>query len=313
MIEQSLLQLNGETYPILRKSGWQENKIRKVTDHVYANLSRPILLDELAEESAYSSRHLQTVFKKQTGQRLGQYIIDQRLFKALRLLKSYPISKRTILDVAIEVGYDSHSAFSRAFRNRFMVSPSQISSDTLVNDLHVNQSISSQTPYFFQEKPNWTSIGFYGKGFDGYIYPQRDVILGHLTALLVKAGYSLNRIKWFFCEFNDVRQEPWEQCQFFLGFLIDPQDRHLSIFQDLQFYQYQGGKYLCMEHLGNEKSVWRTIQQAYQISKCSGIHRPAHSCLTMEQSNEGWQLLVNIPITNPSQQIDGQIWNEENQ
>jgi two-component system response regulator YesN len=67
-----------------------------------------------------SKSHLQHVFKRQTGLRLGQLIVEQKLRRAAHLLKS---SNLRIKEIASSVGYEHTSSFIRAFERRFAEAP----------------------------------------------------------------------------------------------------------------------------------------------------------------------------------------------
>jgi AraC-like DNA-binding protein len=67
-----------------------------------------------------SKSHLQHVFKRQTGLRLGHLIVEQKLQRAAYLLKS---SNLRIKEIASSVGYEHTSSFTRAFERRFATSP----------------------------------------------------------------------------------------------------------------------------------------------------------------------------------------------
>jgi len=64
----------------------------------------------------------QQLFKKQMGVLLGDYLVEQRLQKAARLLKT---SDPSIKEIAFDVGYEHHSSFTHAFESGFSESPGQ--------------------------------------------------------------------------------------------------------------------------------------------------------------------------------------------
>jgi len=77
---------------------------------------------ELAREVHLSRGRLQSLFKKEMGVLISDYLAEQKLQKAARLLRASSLS---IKEIAFAVGYEHHSSFTRAFENRFSQSPKQ--------------------------------------------------------------------------------------------------------------------------------------------------------------------------------------------
>lgn len=74
---------------------------------------------ELARAAAWSKRTLERTFKNATGMSFGRWRQQLRLIHALRLLAA----DQPVTNVALDVGYDSLSAFVFAFRKAFGVTP----------------------------------------------------------------------------------------------------------------------------------------------------------------------------------------------
>ena len=77
----------------------------------------------IAEMLNYHPYYLNTVFKRDEGVSLHQYIIRQRLAKAYHLIASTQMS---FSEISAACGFSSQSHMSTAFKKHFSVSPSQI-------------------------------------------------------------------------------------------------------------------------------------------------------------------------------------------
>ncbi len=75
-----------------------------------------------AREAGMSTRSFVTWFWAVTGFTYGEYALRRRLERARSLLVETGAS---VLEVALESGYRSHEAFSRAFREEFALSPQE--------------------------------------------------------------------------------------------------------------------------------------------------------------------------------------------
>ena len=83
-------------------------------------LEEPLPLAEVAMRSGVSVRTLQARFRTQLGQSPHAYYLDLRLSAAKRMLEQ---SRTGVAEVATAHGFGSATAFARAFRQRFGISP----------------------------------------------------------------------------------------------------------------------------------------------------------------------------------------------
>jgi AraC family transcriptional regulator len=87
------------------------------------NLTTELSLGSVAEACGVSRYHLAHAFGASTDMSVMEYVRARRLSEAaINLAKG----ASNILDLAIEYGYASHEAFSRAFRSRFNMTPEDV-------------------------------------------------------------------------------------------------------------------------------------------------------------------------------------------
>ncbi|TNE81943.1 MAG: AraC family transcriptional regulator [Gammaproteobacteria bacterium] len=96
----------------------QQALVHRIDEALGQNLD----LATMAGWLSLSPYHFARLFRASFGLAPYQYVQEQRLLRARRLLQ-HPAAKITA--VALECGFGDHSQFSRAFRKRFGVSPSQ--------------------------------------------------------------------------------------------------------------------------------------------------------------------------------------------
>ena len=90
---------------------------------VNAHFRESCTLDMLARAVHTSPYHLSRVFRRETGLSIHRYRQRVRLFHALERLAAY--SDGYLTDLALDLGFSSHSHFSTAFRQEFGLTPSQ--------------------------------------------------------------------------------------------------------------------------------------------------------------------------------------------
>lgn len=88
-----------------------------------ANLGQTPDLATLAQAVGTNSRRLTLAFRRCMGVKVADYVREERLLEARRLLMDTALDVRTIAET---VGYSSGANFATAFRERYGVSPSAL-------------------------------------------------------------------------------------------------------------------------------------------------------------------------------------------
>jgi AraC family transcriptional regulator len=99
------------------------SRINRVIDFIDANYGESFTLDELAQVADFSKYHFCRIFQGFTGEPLFSFISRIRLEKSADKLCNSKSS--TVTEIAADSGYSSPAVFSKAFREKFGVSPSQ--------------------------------------------------------------------------------------------------------------------------------------------------------------------------------------------
>ena len=96
--------------------------IEEVMRYIRAHIGEPLDRETLASVAGFSIPHFHRVFRAQTGESAASYVRRLRLRRAGQKLRMGAVD---ITEVALAAGYDSHAAFSKAFKQQFGVSPSE--------------------------------------------------------------------------------------------------------------------------------------------------------------------------------------------
>lgn len=87
-------------------------------------------LAEVAKRHRASPRYVQMLFER-AGTTFSEFVLEQRLLLAHRLLKSPLNSARKVSDIAHLAGFGDVSYFHRCFRRRFGATPAEVRADLL--------------------------------------------------------------------------------------------------------------------------------------------------------------------------------------
>jgi transcriptional regulator GlxA family with amidase domain len=101
------------------RGGLSPKTLRRVQDHIAANLRRKITNDALAQVAKLSPSHFSRAFKDSQGVAPHRYILECRVKRTQELLATdLPLS-----EIAIEVGFSDQSHLTRWFRELIGVTP----------------------------------------------------------------------------------------------------------------------------------------------------------------------------------------------
>ena len=96
--------------------------IEDVMRYIRQHISEPLDRETLAAVAGFSVPHFHRVFTARVGESAISYVRRLRLERAGRKLRMGAVD---ITEVALAAGYDSHAAFSKAFKQHFGLSPSE--------------------------------------------------------------------------------------------------------------------------------------------------------------------------------------------
>lgn len=100
---------------------WIE-RLNSAVNYIEEHLSEEIDYEQIAKISCCSAFHFQRMFSYIANVPLSEYIRRRRMAMAAVDLQS---SEGKVIDIALKYGYDSPTAFNRAFQNVHGVTPSQ--------------------------------------------------------------------------------------------------------------------------------------------------------------------------------------------
>jgi AraC family transcriptional regulator len=88
-------------------------RLQRVHDYVQQHLGGPVTLSDIATAAGLSPMHFAAQFRVATGQRPHDYLLQCRIDRAKTLLVT---SERSLIDVALEVGFCTQAHFTTVFK-----------------------------------------------------------------------------------------------------------------------------------------------------------------------------------------------------
>ena len=106
----------------------ERSLVQRINRLLYDRLAEGIGIQELGQRLALSESHLRKRFRALTGISLGSYLVHYKLNRAVKLLAH---SDASLTQIATECGYESLAAFSRSFKAKLGLTPSDYRKDAV--------------------------------------------------------------------------------------------------------------------------------------------------------------------------------------
>jgi AraC family transcriptional regulator len=101
-------------------------QIQRAVDYIEDHLHGDLSVGAIAKVAGFSRWHFQMVFSSAVGDTLKEYVRKRRLSAALSTLRD---TDQRILDIALDAGFESQEAFTRAFKAMFGKTPGDCRKD----------------------------------------------------------------------------------------------------------------------------------------------------------------------------------------
>jgi AraC family transcriptional regulator len=127
--------------------------VAKALWFIESHFAGEITLEEIAAIGGVSRFHMSRAFGTATGQSVMRYVRGRRLSEAARALAN---GAPDILSVALDAGYGSHEAFTRAFRDQFGLTPEAVRARRSIDNLALVEPIRMDPKLIVElEKPRF--------------------------------------------------------------------------------------------------------------------------------------------------------------
>lgn len=91
-----------------------------ILNYIHKNYAENFSIYELSREIGYSKSYIMHNFKEYTGKTVNEYLTEYRIYIAKQLLED---TEKSILEIALECGFNEASYFIRIFKRQTGISP----------------------------------------------------------------------------------------------------------------------------------------------------------------------------------------------
>lgn len=243
-------------------------QINKVIIYIQEHINSPPQLEVLAHVAGFSPFHFHRIFAAFVGETIGQYIRRLRLEQAARRLLG---STQNVTNIALAVGYETPSAFTKAFKLHFGVSPSQLR--------EMNKQSAASMLYQVKIRTKQRRLSMKPEIRD---LPEQEVLYVRRTGLIdnsfTQAAQEAFTVLMRFIEERNLSKQ-WSQC-----LAITPDETSLTPPEDCRYdagvilrpgvqakpegevaiQVIRAGKWAVFMHKGPYETMWQTWNSAYR-------------------------------------------------
>lgn len=246
--------------------------IEPILGRMRDNLDGHLALDDLARAAGDSPFQFHRRFSKAVGETPRRHVERIRLERAAYLLA---VTDARIVDIALEVGFDSHEAFARAFRRRFARSPTTLRREAKAWQalrLERNREFRGEgcrfTEAWFETRSPTPMLAIRRLGPYGELNgPARAPYFREIEAWADARGAALGGQRWGLFPDDPTRIPPELQC----ADLCMPVRRPIRGDERVRDLELAGGLYAKIGHEGPGDTVGQAYRQLADVIRRSGL------------------------------------------
>ncbi|MGN1102727.1 MAG: AraC family transcriptional regulator [Huintestinicola sp.] len=124
------LSRSAEGIKVRHSSNLRDFYIHEALEFIEHNFQNNISVEDIADVCGLNRSYFGRIFKEAVGKSPQEFLLSYRMVKATELLK---LTRLSVGDISIAVGYDNQLHFSRAFKNIYGVSPKKWRTEQILN------------------------------------------------------------------------------------------------------------------------------------------------------------------------------------
>ncbi|WCN15275.1 helix-turn-helix domain-containing protein [Marinomonas mediterranea] len=243
-------------------NGRYGERVNQVCKYIEDNLDSELTLEEISEKAFYSKYHFLRLFSAHMGVSLYQFIQQARLKRAAYQLAFHPAL--SITEIAYQAKFEHSESFSRTFKKRFQMSPSQFrkSPDWLLWHRHYHHIENRAEPDVKVDIRDLTELSLAVVEHHGSPKAIMDSVMTMIQWRKSTGLSPVKKSKTVGIVYHDPKSVPENEFRFDIGAEVQapiPTNEFGIINKTLA-----GGRYAIARHFGSHDQISDTIYAMYR-------------------------------------------------
>jgi AraC family transcriptional regulator len=242
-------------------------RIEHIKRYIREHRAEALNREDLAGLAGFSVPHFHRIFTALVGENIAAYVRRVRLEQAAQQLQAQTVS---ITQIALDSGYDTPAAFSKAFKQHFGVTPSEFrqlhpttAAHLLKRRLFFNRKESTMQPLTIRTLPDRKVL--YARATEVMTGPAfqtaNQEAFGQLMGFLEKQGLMAQMQHCV--AITPDEPELGKPARFDAGAIFAAGEEPVAT-DGLAYQTLPGGRWAVFRHVGPYDTLWQTWQAAYR-------------------------------------------------
>jgi AraC family transcriptional regulator len=242
-------------------------RINRVKRYIRQHMDEPLNREELARIAGYSVVHFHRIFAAHVGASIAAYVRRMRMERAAQQLRA---DAAQVTEIALDCGYETHSAFGKAFKQYFGVSPSEFRELNPTAAAHViNRHLLFQRKELPMQPQEIRTL------------PDTQVLYARAAEVMTGPAYQTAHLEAFNKLHGFIqKRQLMEQVRHFVAIYPDEPEIGKEVRFDagaifaagqapaaddgLAYQTLPGGRWAVFRHVGPYDTLWQTWQAIYR-------------------------------------------------
>ena len=239
-----------------------------VTSYIQSNICGDLKLDQLADLAGFSPYHFHRIFAALTGETVAEHVRRVRLAAAVQRLLH---TDNAVTEIALTSGYETPAAFTKAFRQRFGVTPTALRTmdraaayTILLEQPTVQPAITRGITPEIRALPDLRILYVRGWGMVEYSFAAAaDVAFTQLACYLHEHKLTAAFTACLGITPDDYDVVPHAQCRFDAGVMLKD-DVVIAPAEKVALQLLPAGRWAVFQHKGPYNTLWQSWNVAYR-------------------------------------------------
>jgi AraC family transcriptional regulator len=242
-------------------------RINTIKQYIHEHMDEPLNRELLAELAGFSVPHFHRIFTAHVGENISAYVRRVRMERAARQLLANEVN---ITEIAFNSGYETHSAFGKAFKQSFGVTPTEfrelnpkVAAHMIDKRILYRRKETAMQPQEIRTLPDTKVL--YARASEvmtSYAFQTANGEAFRKLHGYMDAHQLMGKARQFIAIYPDD-PEIGKEVRFDAGAILE-EGVEPPVSDGMGYQTLRGGRWAIFRHIGPYENLWQTWQGIYR-------------------------------------------------